>query len=191
MKLSFLSVSESKSKDGHIKWLCQCSCGGISEYIATRVRNNRATQCHQCAVDQAAEKNRTHGMKHTKEYMTWGGMKARCRQETSKDFYRYGGKGIDICDEWANSFEAFFKHMGFAPTKHHSVDRIDNSKGYEPNNVRWATKSEQQRNRNNSIYVSDGKTVFHLVDVAKLLGISRGSAFLRLKRGKLNGYSRV
>jgi hypothetical protein len=191
MNLSFIAVSESKSKDGHIKWLCKCSCGDVSEYIATRVRNNRVNQCKQCATKVSAEKIKTHGMRNSKEYSTWSAMKARCIHVESKDFYRYGGKGILICSEWANSFEAFFKHMGFAPTKHHSVDRIDNSKGYEPNNVRWATKSEQQRNRNNSIYVSDGKTVFHLVDVAKLLGISRGSAFLRLKRGKLNGYSRV
>ena len=95
MKLSFLSVSESKSKDGHIKWLCKCLCGDVSEYIATRVRNNRVTQCHQCAINQAAEKNKTHGMRNSKEYRAWSAMKYRCR-EGSKDFHRYGGKGIFV-----------------------------------------------------------------------------------------------
>lgn len=191
MKLSFLSVSESRSSDGHIKWLCQCSCGDISEYLATRVRNNRVNQCKKCALKIISEKIRSHGMRNTKEYSTWVSMKVRCLHKNAKDFDRYGGRGISVCDEWVKSFEAFFNHVGRAPTKQHSIDRIDNRKGYEPNNVRWATKSEQQRNKSNSIYVSDGNTVLHINDVAKLLGISRGSAFLRLKRGKLNGYSRV
>ena len=190
MNLSFIAVSESKSKDGHIKWLCKCSCGDVSEYIATRVRNNRVNQCKQCATKASAEKIKTHGMRNSKEYSTWSAMKARCIYIESKDFYRYGGKGIFICSEWANSFEAFFEHIGPAPSHQHSIDRIDNLKGYEPNNVRWATKTQQQRNKNNSVYVTNGKNVFHINDVATKLGISRGAAHLRLKRGTLNGYSR-
>jgi hypothetical protein len=190
MNLSFLSVSETKSKDGHIKWLCKCSCGDVSEYIATRVRNNRVTQCKKCASKVSAEKIKTHGMRNSKEYSTWSAMKVRCTHTKAKDFDRYGGKGIWICDEWVNSFETFFKHVGFAPTAQHSIDRIDNKKGYEPNNVRWATKTQQQRNKNNSVFVTDGTNVFHINDVATKLGISKGAAHLRLKRGTLNGYSR-
>jgi hypothetical protein len=190
MKLSFLSVSESKSKDGHIKWLCKCLCGNVSEYLATRIRNNRVSQCRQCATKVSAEKAKTHGMRNSKEYRAWSAMKSRCR-EGSKDFHRYGGKGIFVYSKWIDNFELFFQHIGKCPSSSHSIDRIDNSKGYEPNNVRWATKSEQQRNKNNSVYVSDGKNVLHLNEVAKSLEISRGSAALRLKRGKLNGYSRV
>jgi len=190
MNLSFIAVSESKSKDGHIKWLCKCFCGDVSEYIATRVRNNRVNQCKQCAIKASAEKIKTHGMRNSKEYSTWSAMKARCIHVESKDFYRYGGKGILICSEWANSFEAFFEHIGLAPSAQHSIDRIDNLKGYEPNNVRWATKTQQQRNKSNSVYVTNGKNVFHINDVATKFGISRGAAHLRLKRGTLNGYSR-
>lgn len=190
MNLSFISISESKSKDGHIKWLCKCSCGDVSEYIATRVRNNRVNQCKQCAIKSSAEKIKTHGMRNSKEYSTWSAMKARCIHVESKDFYRYGGKGILICSEWANSFEAFLKHIGLAPSAQHSIDRIDNLKGYEPNNVRWATKTQQQRNKSNSVYVTNGKDVFHINDVATKFGISRGAAHLRLKRGTLNGYSK-
>ena len=190
MNLSFIAVSESKSKDGHIKWLCKCSCGDVSEYIATRVRNNRVNQCKQCATKVSAEKIKTHGMRNSKEYSTWSAMKARCIHIESKNFYRYGGKGIFICSEWANSFEAFFEHIGLAPSNQHSIDRIDNLKGYEPNNVRWATKTQQQRNKNNSVFVTDGTNVFHINDVATKLSISRGAAHLRLKRGTLNGYSR-
>ena len=190
MNLSFIAVSESKSKDGHIKWLCKCSCGDVSEYIATRIRNNRVNQCKKCASKVSAEKIKTHGMRNSKEYSTWSAMKARCIHVESKDFYRYGGKGILICSEWANSFEAFFEHIGLAPSAQHSIDRIDNLKGYEPNNVRWATKTQQQRNKSNSVYVTNGKNVFHINDVATKFGISRGAAHLRLKRGTLNGYSR-
>ena len=94
MKLSFLSVSESRSSDGHIKWLCQCSCGDISEYLATRVRNNRVNQCKKCALKIISEKIRSHGMRNTKEYSTWVSMKVRCLHKNAKDFDRYGGRGI-------------------------------------------------------------------------------------------------
>ena len=190
MKLSFLSISDNKSKDGHIKWICVCECGDVSEYIASRVRTNRVNQCKNCATKESAKKITKHGMRQTKEYKTWAAIKVRCNATTNKDFVKYGAKGIYVCKEWIDSFEAFFEHIGVAPTKYHSIDRIDNLKGYEPNNVRWATKAEQQRNKNNSVYVTNGTEILHLNDVAEILKITRGAAHLRLKRGKLNGYTR-
>ena len=190
MNLTFLKVSDQKSKDGHIKWICQCKCGDISEYIATRVKHERVNQCKKCSVNLTAQKIKKHGMRNSKEYKTWIAIKNRCKNKNAKDFQRYGANNIDIHDDWINSFEKFFLHIGRAPSKNHSIDRIDNSKGYEPGNVRWATRVEQQRNKNNNVFVTDGKNVFHINDVAELLGITRGAAHLRLKRGKLNGYSR-
>jgi hypothetical protein len=130
-------------------------------------------------------------MRYTKEYTTWVAIKGRCLNKNSKDFERYGNKGITLFSGWISNFQSFFNHIGFSPSKAHSVDRIDNKKGYEPGNVRWATSTQQGRNKNSSVFVTDGESVIHINDAAVILMISRGAAHMRLKRGKLNGYSRV
>lgn len=88
-----------------------------------------------------------HGMRYTPEYRTWTHMKVRCYNKNYESFSNYGGRGIKVCDEWLNDFVAFFNHVGKKPSPQHTLDRIDNDGNYEPGNVRWATKSEQQMNR--------------------------------------------
>jgi hypothetical protein len=146
--------------------------------------------CRGCAVKSAGLKNKRHGMRYSSEYTIWGGIKTRCTNKNAPDYGRYGGRGITMCDEWVDSFDAFFSHIGPKPSQQHSIDRIDNDKGYEPGNVRWATKTEQVKNRRDSTYVTNGTRVLHITDVAKELGISKGAAHLRLKRGKLDGFTK-
>lgn len=74
-------------------------------------------------------------------------MKARCSDSSLREWPRYGGRGIRVCDEWQHDFVSFLKHIGPKPSAEYSVDRIDNDGNYEPGNVRWATASEQARNR--------------------------------------------
>jgi len=188
--LKFIAEHFKRAKDKHKLWLCECNCGGADLYIASRVRRGRVTMCRICAAKSAGLKNKTHGMRNSSEYRIWGGIKTRCTNKNSPDYDRYGGRGVTMCDEWLGNFEAFLNHLGPRPSKQHSIDRIDNDKGYEPGNVRWATTKEQARNRRNSTYVTDGMRVLHIIDVANELGITRGAAHLRLKRGKLNGFTR-
>lgn len=188
--LTFVRESEDRSKDKHKLWVCKCDCGHEGLYISSRIRANLVKQCKLCATKITAKKNRTHGMGKTSEYKIWTGIKTRCLNVNDHSYAKYGAKGITVCKEWENSFEEFFKYVGRRPSKNHSIDRIDNSKGYEPGNVRWATKSEQARNRNNNSYVTDGVRILHINDAADELGITRGAAHLRLKRGKLNGFTK-
>lgn len=91
----------------------------------------------------------------TSEYIAWDNVKARCRNPKRADYVWYGARGITICDEWLNSFNAFLAGVGPSPGNGYSLDRIDNDKGYEPGNVRWATKAEQARNRSTTILTEE------------------------------------
>lgn len=90
--------------------------------------------------------NSTHGMRYTPEYKAWSGMIWRCSYYNMKDYYSYWLRGIRVCDRW-KSFENFYEDMGDHPGEGLSLDRIDNDKGYFPENCRWATKSQQSSNQ--------------------------------------------
>lgn len=91
------------------------------------------------------------GLVSTPEYRSWSSMKNRCCCKTSRVYKSYGAKGVTVCDRWKNSFAAFLEDMGPRPTLDHSLDRYpDNNGNHEPGNCRWATPTEQSRNRRNT-----------------------------------------
>jgi len=115
------------------------------------------------------------------EYKIWRGIKKRCRQV--RNFPRYAGRGITVCDRWRDSFLAFYADMGPRPSPKHSVDRRDNDGHYEPNNCRWATETEQKRNFSlNRILTFDGKSM-PLIAWCEVVGISEKALRNRIARG--------
>lgn len=115
----------------------------------------------------------------TKEYVCWTNMLHRCK---SSNYKYYAARGIRVCNRWMR-FENFLTDMGRAPSKKHSIDRIDVNGDYEPGNCRWATNAEQGRNKRSNRLVSfDGKTMI-VADWAKHLGISRDTLVWRLNSG--------
>src|SRR5687767_2577918 len=83
---------------------------------------------------------------HEAEYRSWSGIKQRCLNAGNPAYPKYGGRGIAVCERWHGDFEAFLADMGPRPGPGYSIDRIDNSRGYEPDNCRWATYFQQARN---------------------------------------------
>jgi hypothetical protein len=175
-----------KTTDCHIKWLYQCACGNTTEVSVSRVRNGYTKSCG-CLT--TLNHPTTHGMKYTPTYSSWSSAKNRATNPNSKDFHRYGAIGIGMEERWL-VFENFLADMGEKPPGM-SIDRIDPSRGYEHGNCRWATPLEQVRNRKDLVVVKVENKVMALVDYAKQIGISKGAAHLRLKRGKLEGAQRV
>jgi hypothetical protein len=119
----------------------------------------------------AIEKNKTHGMSETSTYHIWAAMKNRCTSPNDKYWDRYGGRGITICDRW-QKFENFYADMGGRP-EGKQLDRIDNNKGYFPDNCRWATPRENASNQERSVRIEMGYIRLSLSDLAELGNVSR------------------
>lgn len=119
----------------------------------------------------------THGKSYSKEYNTWSSMKARCINKSSSKYSAYGGRGITICTRWF-VFENFFDDMGPQP-KGMTLERIDNDLGYSPENCKWASMAEQQRNKRNNVYLTYNGETKTLTEWAEVVGISRQCMFLR------------
>lgn len=125
-------------------------------------------------------RNRKHGMVRAPEYETWSHMKKRCTNPNHKHWHRYGGRGITVCERWKN-FANFYEDMGDRP-EGKQLDRIDNNKGYSPDNCRWATPKENNNNRENSIKVDFGYFQLTIDELAELAMVNRVSIYNRWKR---------
>ena len=127
-----------------------------------------------------------HGLRKDPLYRIWSGIKQRCYNIKRKDYAHYGGKGITMSDKWRNSFHSFFRDMSKGYSKGLQIDRIDNLKGYEPNNCRWVTAKEQSNNRRvvRPVMDSMGRKFSSVAEAAAKTGIHRRNiqAVLRGKR---------
>ena len=131
------------SKNGHAKWVCECSCGNSTVVFASNLKSGHTTSCG-CVNTEVITK---HGGWDSPEYQSWKSMIQRCTNPKASSYPRYGGRGITICEAWLNSFKQFYEDMGPRPSLGHTLDRKNNDLGYYKENCRWANAIEQANNK--------------------------------------------
>jgi hypothetical protein len=177
-----------RSNDKQRTYLCQCECGNKTTVISGNLKKGNSKSCgcgrKKVCADRMRLFNFQHGQTNTKLWRTWKGVLERTTVVTSTHFKRYGGRGITVCDEWKD-FKIFAKDVGEPTNDSYSLDRIDNSQGYFPGNVRWATAKEQAWNRSTNVWVwNDGEKMI-ASEVAKKMGVSKSTIARWIKSGRL------
>lgn len=167
----------------NVAWACECDCGEKCRVSSNSLSSGNTTSCGCRKRAVIGERSMTHGESKSPEYRSWCAMKARCLTPTDRAFSDYGGRGITVCERWAESFEKFLEDMGCRPSASHTIDRIDNNGNYEPGNCRWATKKQQARNRRSSKLITiDGETL-SLAEWSERSGVAYATINRRLRVG--------
>jgi hypothetical protein len=166
-------------------WRCQCSCGNERIIVYDSLAAGYSKSCGCLRKDTYRKNFRTHGMTNTRTFAIWANMLSRCKNPNVPHYERYGGRGIKVCERWL-IFTNFLADMGERPSRKHSIDRIDNDRGYEPSNVRWATVNEQaanRRKRRSFLMITIGSDTLSISDWSHKSGIDKGTLRSRIRRG--------
>lgn len=166
------------------RWHCICDCGNKTISNSHELRSGRAKSCGCYSQEIWDQKRYKHGGHRDKLYKVWTAIKQRCLNPADPAYPNYGGRGITICDEWKTDYLAFAAYLGEKPSPKHSVDRIDNNKGYEPGNIKWATHSEQLRNKRTNQMITHGGKTMCFKDWVRETGIPHATLHYRIYTAK-------
>lgn len=149
-------------KGNQTTWLFQCDCGNLAKSHSTFVRNGDTKSCgclmRELSSQTCIKRNTTHAMAGSPTYESWKAMRQRCLNKNNPNYKDYGGRGITICAKWGR-FIGFLEDMGLRPSARHSIERVDNEKGYHKDNCYWAISVQQANNKRSNVRVTiDGVT---------------------------------
>lgn len=183
------------------RWLCKCDCGAYKVVSSVHLKNGSTKSCGCLRREEVSKRsteiarrigknNKTHGMRNTRLYHIWCGIKRRCLNPNAKPYDNYGGRGITICDEWKNDFMNFYNWaMANGYQENLTIDRKDNDGNYEPSNCRWASYEEQANNRRKAKYsnrthcIEFNGEIHSLMEWSEITGINYGTLQKRIKLG--------
>jgi len=182
--LTAIEFSYVNPKDRSCYWKFKCDCGNECIKKASGVARGHIKSCG-CLKEITSYKNSyKHGKSKTKIYHIWQAFKDRCYNQNNKHYMNYGGRGIKVCEEWKNDFNAFHDWaMANGYKDGLTIDRINNDGNYEPSNCRWASVKEQQNNRRCTVFITYNGIMKPLQEWADELGISRDTLMKRKRNG--------
>ena len=150
-RLAVLELTGKKTKSGNVIWKCRCDCGNVTEADSGSLRVGYKISCGCFQRDHARALNMSHGGRNERLYLVWMDMRRRCRDENDKNYCNYGGRGIEVCEEWQDyeTFREWAVTHGYdrdAKRGECTLDRIDVNGNYEPRNCRWVDLKTQANN---------------------------------------------
>ncbi len=184
-KIGRWTVLRRIGRRGHdYAYLCICDCGTQREVVSGSLKSGSSTSCGCYLAELNRARCATHGRSKTPEFSAWQRMTMRCTNPNYWYFHRYGGRGIRVCARWLghDGFANFLSDLGPRPTGYW-LDRINNDGDYSPDNCRWASPTDQCRNRSSNHLLSNGDDKRTITEWAQLLGSGRKIIYQRLKRG--------
>jgi len=182
-KFNYLQVTSfCESKGGKSLWECICDCGKSTIVEGYALRNDKIKSCGCFAREQTRKRMTTHDDTASKEHIAWKSMINRTSNPKCERYKNYGGRGISVCSEWF-TYQNFFNDMGRAPSKEHSIDRIDVNGNYESSNCRWVDRKTQCRNRtSNNVQEYNGERL-PLIELSEKYNVPYDLLCLRVSRG--------
>ena len=184
-------IEKAEKRNGMPRLKCRCECGTEKEVYQKHLLSGASVSCGCFAKELARERaikhckeKATHRMTNTRLYRTWINMKKRCYDVNYESYNIYGGRGIQICEEWQN-FTAFMEwalNNGYTDTL--TIDRIDVNGNYEPSNCRWATRKEQGNNKRNNHFITYNGITRTIAQWSEIIGINRSTLYARINRDK-------
>lgn len=188
-RLTVIGVDDRNTRKTY--YFCECECGNTKSIradslIAGQIRSCGCMKKEQDRINLTA--NHSHKMSHTRPYEIWQGMKKRCYNPHDARYCRYGGRGITVCDEWREDFSAFYKwscENGYSDEL--TIDRIDNNKGYSPDNCRWANAETQSRNRESNVRITIGNSTRALKEWCEIFDVDYSTVHARYERNGFTG----
>lgn len=166
------------------KILCKCECGNEKLVDLGLLKIGESLSCGCLRKQMMQESMTTHHMSNTRVYNTWTKMKERCNNRNVKSYKNYGGRGIEVCEEWSNSFESFHEWSitsGYADE--FQIDRIDVNGNYEPSNCRWVTSKVNANNKRNTKWVTINGVTRSASEWIDITGVRQNLMYDRLRRG--------
>lgn len=187
-KFSRLTVlRKADRKSSRVHWVCKCDCGKETIVDGSKLRNGHTKSCGCLQKDTIRKIRKTHGYSRTPLYVRWTGIKQRCLNENHTSYDRYGGKGINICEEWLDYevFKEWAERNWYKPE--FELDRIDNSKGYCPENCRWVSKGVNAQNKDNTVVFGQNNLTTTMKMLSKESGLTYRCLMSRYYRLKEKG----
>ena len=174
-------IGKDPDKDGRY-YLYKCDCGNVKSIIQDNVKRGATKSCG--CYQKKHPAHITYGFSHTRIDNIYKGMVSRCYYSSNIHYKNYGGAGIEVCDEWKNDKTKFFEWaFSHGYTENLTLDRIDGSKGYSPDNCRWVTYKKQNNNRRNNRYLEAFGKKKTIAEWSDELGIPYSRIWHRLYSG--------
>lgn len=181
--------SDGKSKSGKTLWLCKCDCGNYTHVPIDNLKSGNTKSCGCLQKENGVNRGRDskkHGMTHTPIYEAWRRIKDRCYNHKKDGYNRYGGRGIQVCDEWLgdNGFNNFYHwaiQNGYSEDL--EIDRIDNDGNYCPENCRWVTKKVNMRNRSVNRWIETPWGKMTVADFAERINGDYDLVYAQVSKG--------